>query len=156
MPEDDHLLDPKKLPLYRKGEEIYDLTTKIVDLIPEDDEAQSTLKQFMLEDAAMLSVKVAGAEAADLYDMRMENAAIIRKAARDLSTHLYGLEMYGFQEPQYLDLIRKALEEYRRLFVEWVKTFDQWNYVVDRWGLFNPPGISADDPDPDAGIRFDE
>ena len=38
----------------------------------------------MLNDAALLTVKVAGAEAAGLYDLKMENAAIIRKAARDL------------------------------------------------------------------------
>jgi hypothetical protein len=41
----------------------------------------------MLSDAMLLTVKVAGAEAGGLYDIRMEAAAIIRKAARDL-THL--------------------------------------------------------------------
>jgi hypothetical protein len=37
--------------------------------------------------SALLTVKVAGAEAAELYDLKMENAAIIRKAARDLLDH---------------------------------------------------------------------
>ncbi len=40
----------------------------------------------MLSDVAQLTVKVAGAEAAGLYDLRMENEAIIRKAAHDLIT----------------------------------------------------------------------
>jgi hypothetical protein len=139
--------------LFRKGKEIYELTNKIIELIPDNDAAQMALKQFMLQDAAMLSVKVAGAEAADLYDMRMENAAIIRKAARDLLTHCSGLELYGFEEPQYLHLIREAVEAYRLLFVEWVQSFDQWNYVIDPWGLFNPPGI---DPCTEEGDAFDE
>ncbi|PRY14214.1 hypothetical protein CLV24_10424 [Pontibacter ummariensis] len=142
-------LHPKHLPLYRKGQEIYEITAKIVELIPTDDEAQAIIRPLLIEDAAMLSVKVVSAEAADLYDLRMENAAIIRKAARDLLAHCTGLEMFGFKEAQYLHLIREAVEAYRLLFIEWVKDFDQWNYVVDKWGLFNPPGIDVDTSEDD-------
>jgi hypothetical protein len=41
------------------------------------------------------------------------------------------------------------------LFVDWVTGFDKWNYIKDDWGLFNPPGVSASDKDPDDDIRFD-
>ncbi len=150
--EDDDGLNPEKLPIYLKGREIWDLTHKIADLIPEDDEMLMTTKQFMLADAGLLSVKVAGAEAGGLYDIKMENAAIIRKAARDLILHCRELEMFDFKETEYLDLIRDAIEEYRVLFVDWVKSFDQWDYIIDRWGLFNPPGIDANDHDPDDDI----
>lgn len=154
--EDPDNFSPEQLPVFKKGKEIFELTSKITDLITDDDDRMlCNYKGFMLEDAAMLTVKVAGAEAADLYDIRMENAAIIRKAARDLLTHCSGLEMFGFKETQYLHLIREAIEEYRLLFIEWVKGFDPWNYTVDRWGLFNPPGISADDHDPNDDIPFD-
>ncbi|ELR70473.1 hypothetical protein C900_03727 [Fulvivirga imtechensis AK7] len=148
--EDDHTINPEQLPIFKKGKEIFDLTSKITDLIADDDDRMlCNYKEFMLEDAAMLTVKVAGAEAADLYDIRMENATIIRKAARDLMTHCSGLEMFGFKETQYLHLIREAIEEYRLLFIEWVSQFDQWNYTIDRWGLFNPPGVGPHDHDPD-------
>ena len=109
----------------------------------------------MLEDASMLTAKVAGAEGGDLYDIRMENATIIRKAARDLTTACSGLEAAGFKETEYLNLIRESVEEYRLLFVEWIKGFDPWNYIIDRWGLFNPPGVNFDDHDPDDDIPFD-
>lgn len=135
------------MPLFKKGKEIYELTVKIVDLIENEDEILSDIKAFMLADASLLSVKVAGAEGGDLYDIRMENATLIRKAARDLVLHCRSLEMYDFKEIHYLDLIREAIEEYRVLFVEWVKTFNPWNYSIDRWGLFNPPGIDAGDAD---------
>lgn len=144
--------NPRQMPIFRKGREIYELTVKIADLIPEEDHRLSGSKAFMLEDAAMLSVKVAGAEGGDLYDIRMECATLIRKAARDLQNHCNTLTMFGFEHIHYLHLIRDALEEYRLLFVEWVKTFDAWNYAVDRWGLFNPPGVQPDDPDPDRGL----
>jgi hypothetical protein len=28
------------------------------------------------------------------------------------------------------------------------------DYIIDRWGLFNPPGVSPFDKDPDDGIPF--
>lgn len=155
MSEDDHFGNIEKMPIYLKGMELYDLTHQICELIPEDDDRLQTYKRFMLEDASMLSVKVAGAEGADLYDIRMENAAIIRKAARDLLTHCRGLESFGFKEINYLDLIREGIEEYRLLFIEWVAGFDQWNYMIDRWGLFNPPGVGPFDKDPDDDIPWD-
>ncbi|WP_162426206.1 hypothetical protein [Pontibacter pudoricolor] len=134
----------RQQPIYLKGQEIFEITAKIIDLIPDSDDILSHVKGMMLEDAAMLSVKVSGAEAGDLYDIRMENAAIIRKAARDLGTHCTTLEMYGFTDTQYLVLIREALEAYKLLFREWVQGFDPWNYVLDDWGLFNPPGITPE------------
>ncbi|WP_347159090.1 hypothetical protein [Pontibacter chitinilyticus] len=140
---------PEQLPLYRKGREILELTIKIIDLVPEENAAQTALKEFMLVDAALLTAKVAGAEAADLYDLRMENAALIRKAARDLLSHCTGLELFGFRETHYLYLIREAVEAYRLLFIDWVQGFDPWNSVTDNWGLFNPPGIKPGEADPD-------
>jgi hypothetical protein len=150
--DDDESLDNTDSPLVLKGKEIYDLTSAIIGLIPDEDDVLSSYKEFVLEDAMMLYSKVVGAESTDLYDMKMESATIIRKAARDLLTHCSGLEMFGFRETHYLELVRVAIEEYRLLFIDWVKTFDQWNYVIDRWGLFNPPGVDVNDPDPDDDI----
>lgn len=82
----------------------------------------------------------------------MENAAIIRKSAREIVLDLRGIQMYGFKETEYLDLLRKEVEKFRILFAEWVQTFDPWDYNIDRWGLFNPPGVNYDDHDPDEDI----
>ncbi|PTX18309.1 hypothetical protein C8N40_106108 [Pontibacter mucosus] len=139
------MLKPEDLPIYRKGEEIFHLTTSIVGLIPEDNALLQHLREVMLTDAAMLTVKVASAVGADIYDMQMENAVLIRKAARDLLTNCTALKMYGFEEFTYLPLLRNAIEEYRVLFVAWVATFDPWNYIWDDWGLFNPPGATKED-----------
>jgi hypothetical protein len=137
------------MPLFEKGREIFELTLKISELIPEDDQKLVAVKAMMLEDAALLSAKVVGAEGGDLYDIRMECATLVRKAARDLQNHCHTLTMFSFAHTHYLHLIREALEEFRLLFVDWVQNFDKWNYVVDRWGLFNPPGVQASDADND-------
>jgi hypothetical protein len=108
----------------------------------------------MLSDAAMLTVKVAGAEGGDLYDIRMQNAALIRKAANDLMLQNHSLESYGFEYVEYFNIVRNLIEEYRLLFIDWVEGFDKWNYITDRWGLFNPPGVGPHDKDPDDDIPF--
>ncbi|WP_250432837.1 hypothetical protein [Hanstruepera flava] len=90
------------------------------------------------------------------YDIKMEHATIIRKAARDILTDLSTLEHFGFKDIEYLEVLRNEMEEFRVLFAEWVKTFDPWNYMIDRWGLFNPPGINYDDHDSDDDLPFNE
>ena len=94
--EEDEIARPERLPIYRKGKEIFDMVSKITDLVPENDEHLKNVKANMLCDAALLTVKVAGAEAAGLYDLKMENAAIIRKAARKLMVQQHSLDMFGF------------------------------------------------------------
>ena len=146
--DEDDLRKPEQLPIYKKGMEIFDIVKTMTDLIPKDNEHLQITKGFMLEDASNLTVKVAGAEGGDLYDIRMECATIIRKSARDLVVQLNSLEMFGFEEVQYFDLLRREVEEYRLLYIEWLEGFDPWNYIIDRWGLFNPPGVGPFDEDP--------
>jgi len=145
---------PENLPIYKKGQEIYTVVKEIADLIPEDNNILQDIKAQMLSDAAMLIVKVAGAEGVDLYDIRMQNAAIIRKAANDLMVQNHSLKAYGFEYVEYFTIVRKLIEEYRLLFIDWVEGFDKWNYIIDRWGLFNPPGVGPHDKDPDDDIPF--
>ena len=153
--EEEKPVNAKDLPIYKKGKEILDVVFEITDLIPDDNEQLQHVKGFMLHDAMQLTVKVAGATAGDLYDIKMEAAAIIRQAGMSLKLQNHALEMFGFEEVQYFGIVRDLLEEYRLLFIEWVAGFDEWNYVIDRWGLFNPPGVDPHDKDPDDDIPFD-
>ncbi len=154
MFEDEDKVDFKKLPLYKKGKEIFEVVDQICQLIPDDNEPLSHIKGIILEDAMMLTVKVAGATGGELYDIKMEAATLIRKAARNLMVQNHSLEMFGFEQVEYFQIVRDLLEEYRLLFIDWVTKFDQWDYVIDRWGLFNPPGVDPLDHDPDEDIPF--
>ena len=143
------------MPLYRKAMEILEIVERIIQLVPEEDEFTTAVAHNMYTDALQLAPKIAGAEGVDLYDIKMENAAIIRKCAREIYVGCNGFVMEGFKEVEYLEMLRGEVEEFRVLFAEWVKNFDQWNYIIDRWGLFNPPGVNYDDVDPDDNIPFD-
>ena len=153
----------KNMPIYKKAWEIMELADKIAetakntDLLDISEAEQSMFEDnisYLRQNAMIIPAKIAGAEAVDIYDLKMENATIIRKAARELLTDTTGMKMHGFRDHDYIQLLRDEIEEFRILFAEWVKTFDQWNYIIDRWGLFNPPGVNYDDHDPDDDIPF--
>ncbi|SDW87215.1 hypothetical protein [Aequorivita viscosa] len=154
----------EKSRIYKKAMLIWDLAYHIAELASKTNNNSNSefekdlLKEYagyIVEDASKIAPKIAGAWGSQLYDLKMENAAIIRKAARELSVHMTALKMHGFKEIDYCDLLRNEIEEFRILFAEWVKTFDPWDYLIDRWGLFNPPGVNYDDHDPDDDIPFD-
>lgn len=140
-----------KMPLYQKGQEIVELVCAIADLITDGDDPLGYTKQLMLEDAHILCAKIAAAEGGDLYDIRMENTALIRKAAMSLKLHVHTLRSLGFEHVEYYQLVRHKVEEYRLLFVDWVAGFDSSNYIYDQWGLFNPPNVAP--PDSEEGDK---
>lgn len=142
----------ERLPIYKKAMAIRELVDNILEAAPDGNEMLRGQIDQMHADALMIPAKIAGAEGGNLYDLRMENAAIIRKCARDLVVGLRGLEMFGYDEQPWFDLLRKEMEEFRLLFIDWVAGFDRGNYITDRWGLFNPPGIGPHDPDPDEDV----
>jgi len=141
--------------LYAKGEEIFEVVQHISELIPENDELLQMIKDEMMGDAMDLLVKISGAEGVDLYDLKMEAACLIRKAAKDLMVQKHSLKMFDFSDFEYFDIVRDLIEEYRLIFIRWVEEFNKWDYVIDRWGLFNPPGVGPHDKDPDDDIPFD-
>ncbi len=156
----------EKLPLFQKAESIRTLVDSIVEIAMESEmEYESEAEGEMIDssinalvdNSLIIPANIAGVWNEDtLYDLRMENATIIRLAAREILTDLTTLESFGFKDVEYLNVLREEMEEFRVLFAEWVKTFDPWNYIIDRWGLFNPPGINYDDSDPDDDLPFNE
>lgn len=141
-------------PIFEKSEEIFETLKTITDLFPKDDPILLDLKEQLLGDAMLIQAKLAGAFAVKLYDIKMENAALIRKAARDLMVSYHTLKMLGFEDVEYYKIIRKQIEEFRLLFVEWVSSFNQKHFITDSWGLFNPPGIAHDYKQQDNELDF--
>lgn len=146
-------------PLWQKAYEIL----KIVDVICQsckdevrDNPVLRNNLEFMQEDAAQIPAKIAGAFHVSQYDIRMENATIIRKCAKSVHLLAGSLSRAGLGNKDYTELLRDTIEnEFRPMFAEWVATFDREDYIIDRWGLFNPPGVNYDDHDPDDDIPFD-
>lgn len=133
--------ETSNLPLFQKAELIYQLVESLVASLPKEDAYIQDTKHFMREDAMIISAKIAGAEGGDLYSIRMQKAAIIREHAMHLYVQVGSLRMHkNYKELEYIQLIRKELNDFRLLFIEWVARFNTNNHIWDDWGLFNPPG----------------
>lgn len=124
-----------EMPLYKSAVNIRKLTTSLAETIKEEDDALM-MKDQMLLNAYILGPKIAGAEAGDLYTLRMENAVLIKIHARDLLTQTSFCKAENLSKPEYLKLLRDEIEVFRKLFVEWINTFDKDNDIPDDWGLF--------------------
>lgn len=122
--------------------------------MPEEKEILTGIAQNMSADASMISAKITGAYASELYDLKMENSVIIRKCAREIMVSCHWFSFEGSKQMDYLVLLRAEIEEFRILFAGWVKTFDPTGSIIDHWGLFNPPGVNYDYKDPDDDLPF--
>ena len=105
------------------------------DGIPVSESYLAHLKESMLGESAIIPAKISGAEAGDLYVLRMENAAIIRKAANDVYIQCSSFRMMGVASNEELDAVRAEINIFRKYFKEWVNTFEKDGFEDD-WGLF--------------------
>lgn len=136
----------REMPIYIKAFEIFKLIHSFDSVLAEiDDDLIQSQRSFLIENGSLIPAKIAGAEGSDLYDIRMENAAIIRKAAREIFVTVGSFRYLGLKEEDYTNLIREKIDEFKILFREWVEGFDPSNYIYDDWGLFNPPGAQPDE-----------
>ncbi|MFC6268114.1 hypothetical protein [Frigoriflavimonas asaccharolytica] len=146
--------DIPKSEISKKAKEIHHTLRTITDLIPDDNEYLKDVKSHILENIMILQAKLYSAERMKLWDLKMENAAIIRKNARELMVQYHSLKMFGFEDVKYYKMVREQLEEFRLLFRDWVSTFNPKHFIVDEWGLFNPPGIDQDYEQRDDELNF--
>jgi DNA-binding transcriptional MocR family regulator len=67
---------------------------------------------------------------------KMENAMLMKIHAKSLNSMTYQLAMEETHAEEHLQLLREAIEEYRKLFLEWIKGFDPSEKYDDGWGIF--------------------
>ncbi len=125
----------ENLPITKKAR---GLLKTINSLIATIDQEKDLLRygDSLFEDIAIINAKIRGAEAADLYTLRMENAVLIKIHARNIISTTSGLKMMYLGYKDHLLMLRDEMEEFRLIFVEWVNGFDKANDIPDDWGLF--------------------
>lgn len=142
--EDGILHDPefekhKKLPIYKKSLVIRKLTKAVVEPIDEDHD-ELNIKQLMMENAYMISSKIAGAEAGELYSYRLENAFSIKRYANELLANVVLCESKKMGNTRYIKPLIEKIEELRILFIKWVESFDKEKDAEDPWTLWQDYG----------------
>jgi hypothetical protein len=122
----------KNLPVFIKAREIGEITRTIVETIDSEKDIFK-MKEFMLSNAYLLGAKIAAAEGGDLYSIRMENAVLIKIAAKELLTQTTMCRHEKLCNQEYLQLLREEIENFRHLYLEWIRTFDKLNDIDDGW-----------------------
>ncbi|MGM0944140.1 MAG: hypothetical protein ACQEW9_03090 [Bacteroidota bacterium] len=123
-----------KHPLMKKARDIVGLTKALVGSL---DEARRELYgTLMLEDSLSLTAKFSAAENSSDYVIKMEKAMLIKIHAKSLFSITYQLALEETHAEEHLQLLREAIEEYRKLFLDWIKEFDSKDRTDDGWGIF--------------------
>ena len=125
--------------LYNQWRQVYTLVEGLLSILEPNDETPEEyleeLKNMTRADAMIVCAKIRGAEAGDMYVLRMENASIIRTAANSVYISMSGFRMMEVAEDTHLDAVRAEIETFRELFKEWVNGFEKDEFE-DEWGLF--------------------
>lgn len=109
-------------------------------VFPLDEHDEMNLKQLMLENAYMISSKIAGAEAGELYSYRLENALSIKRYANELMAEVALCESKSIGDTSYIQPLKNELREFHDLFIDWVESFDKTKDVEDAWALWQDYG----------------
>lgn len=122
--------------MYNNWRELFGLVMAFAEALPEeeDDEALST-KNMIYQNAYVVAPKIMSAAGDTLYQIKMENAALIRFNCRQMWEQIAFAVLMGKADEEHKGVIEEALEKFRGLFRQWVATFKRDEYE-DEWGLF--------------------
>jgi len=125
----------RELSVFKKAEEIVEITSAIVASFKDENEEEGLVAQLMMENALKLPAKIANAEGGDIYSHRMDNAVLIKLAAKELNSQTYLCKQLELTDAAYLRILRDEIEKFRNLFLLWVNSFDSTNDIVDEWNF---------------------
>jgi len=124
----------RNLPVFRKSQEMLDLV-EVISTALKDDPVKESLINQMCTNAMIVQAKIAGAEGAGLYSIRMQNAVLIKVAVHDMFNAASFASMVEINEEDYVELLREKVEEFRIEFVNWIRGFDKTYDIPDNWGI---------------------
>lgn len=121
--------------LYRQWREVFGLVSAFAENLREDKDENNFTKQLIYENAHSIAPKIISAAGDALYQIKMENAALIRFNCRQMMEQIDFATLTGAAEEPYRAVIEAALNAFKALFSQWVATFAADN-CPDEWGLF--------------------
>ena len=121
--------------LYNQWREVFGLVMAFVETLPEEEDETLSTKNMIYQNAYIVAPKIMSACGDTLYQIKMENAAIIRFNCRQLWEQIAFAALTGAADKEYKNLIEEALNQFKEWFSQWVATFKKDEYE-DEWGLF--------------------
>jgi hypothetical protein len=121
--------------LYNQWREVFHLVSAFAENLPEEDNERLSAKNMIYENACLIAPKIVSAAGDTLYQIKMENAALIRFNCRQMWEQVAFAVLMGNADEEHKEVIEEALTIFKELFRNWVNTFQPDGYEDD-WGLF--------------------
>ena len=124
--------------LYEQWREVFQLVMAFSDTLPEakdEEEMVLSTKQLIFENAFIIAPKIMSASRDTLYEIKMENAALIRFNCRQMMDQIGYAVLIANADQAHKLVIEEALNEFKLRFRHWVSLFEKDEFE-DEWGLF--------------------
>lgn len=121
--------------LYNQWREIFGLVSAFAEALPEEEDESLSTRSMIYQNAYVVAPKIISAAGDTLYQIKMENAALIRFNCRQMMEQIGFAVLLGTADEEHKDVIKESLERFKKLFSQWVSTFRKDEYE-DEWGLF--------------------
>lgn len=121
--------------LYGQWRDVFGLVTAFAENLPDEENDQLSARSMIYQNAYVVAPKIISASGDTLYQIKMENAAIIRFNCRQMWEQIVFAVLMGNADEEHKEVIEEALTRFKELFRKWVSTFRR-DDVEDDWGLF--------------------
>lgn len=121
--------------LYKQWREVFGLIMAFAETLPEEEHEAHGTKSMIYQNAFIVAPKIISGCGDTLYQIKMENAALIRFNCRQMWEQIAFAVLLGDADVVHKQVIEEALNRFKELFRQWVATFRR-DDCEDEWGLF--------------------
>jgi len=121
--------------LYNQWRHVFELVMAFAENLPTDEDDVLSPRSMIYQNAYIIAPKIMSASGDTLYQIKMENAALIRFNCRQMWEQVAMEVIDGHADPAHKKVIEDELDTFKAIFREWVATF-QRDDMQDEWGLF--------------------
>ncbi len=122
-------------PMYNQWRELFGLVMAFAENLPDEEDEIINTRNLIYENAFKVAPKIMSATGDTLYQIKMENAALIRFNSRQMLEQVGWAVTTGKADDAHKKVIEASLKKFKQLFRHWVNTFQQDDFEDD-WGLF--------------------
>lgn len=121
----------RTVPIYRKALELCQMSREIASYVTfnkdllklyKSNSLRDIIADSLLTDAILIPQKIALVEFSGSNAEKIKNASFIKIMIHNINSYCTGLEHDGVREKEYLNLLRKEIQSFRKSYKEWQKT----------------------------------
>ncbi|WP_026812059.1 hypothetical protein [Arenibacter certesii] len=116
------------IPIYRKSLDLLQMSREIASYVShnkdllklyQSNSLRDNIADSLLTDSILIPQQIAAAEQSESYAVRMRSATFINIIIKNINSYCIGLEKDGVKEKEYLNLLRKEVKSFRRMYKVW-------------------------------------